>query len=153
MPTWTLAVPPPENQAPSAKTCVSQIPRERQQIDARSIKLRTTGNDWSIKLRGRLVASADVSGGKRVHLHPSTDGEKYITKFDGSAKNFKPQSDEEHTFHSQVLNSICANVGQDPTNIQNRPLNVSISSHFTRDCLWGLHLGLHKITKASQDWR
>ena len=45
---------------------------------------------------GRLVATEDLSNEMNVHLHPNTDGENYIRKFDDPAKKFKPQSEEEH---------------------------------------------------------
>ena len=57
-------------------------------------QLETTGASSS----GRPVATEDVSSGKKVHFHSNTHGEQYIKKFDDPAKNFKPQSEEEHSF-------------------------------------------------------
>ena len=42
---------------------------------------------------GRAAATEE-----KMHLHPNTDGEKYIRKFDDPAQNFQPQSEEEHDF-------------------------------------------------------
>ena len=50
---------------------------------------------------------------------PNTDGEKYIRKFDDPVNNFKPQSEEEHESHNQVLNNICAKFGEHLDNFQN----------------------------------
>ena len=56
---------------------------------------------------GRQVATEDLSSGRKVHLRHNTDGEQYIKKFDDPAKNFMPQSEEEHECCNQeVLNSF-----------------------------------------------
>ena len=39
---------------------------------------------------------------KKIHLHPSTDGETYVKKIDDPANNLKPQSEEEHEFHMKA---------------------------------------------------
>ena len=39
---------------------------------------------------------------------------------------FKPQGEEEHEIYSQVLESSCAIFGDNPTNLQDFPLNVAI---------------------------
>ena len=67
---------------------------------------------------GPVATEKDSSSEKKVHLHPNTDGEKYIRKFDDPAKKFKPQSEEEHEFYNQVLDRKCARFGKYPTNLQ-----------------------------------
>ena len=42
-------------------------------------------------------------------------------KLDDPAKKFKPPSEEEHEFYHQLLDSICATFGEDPTNLQGFP--------------------------------
>ena len=64
---------------------------------------------------GRPIGAEDPSSEKKVHLHPNTGGETYIRKFEDLARNFKPQNEEEHEFHIQVLNSICARFGKNLT--------------------------------------
>ena len=75
------------------------------------------GDDWSIKLR-------------------ATGWHRRFFKRNFILQKLKPQSKEEHEFHNQVLDSICARCGQYPTNLQYSPLNVAMWSHFTSDCLW-----------------
>ena len=62
--------------------------------------------------------------------------EKQYLKFDEPAKKFKPQSEEEDEIYNQILNSFCARLGEDPTNLQDSPLNAAIWSQFLSDWLW-----------------
>ena len=81
----------------------------------------------------RPVATEDLSSGKKVDLRPNTDTSRSSTI---PQKKIKPQSEEEHEFYNQVLNSICARFGKDLANLQDFLLNVAIWSQFTSDCLW-----------------
>ena len=75
------------------------------------------------------LATEDWSktGEGKIHLQSNTDRENYIRKFDGPAKNFTPQSEEEHEFYNQVLGSIGATFGKYP-NVPDFPLNFAIWS-------------------------
>ena len=107
------AVPPPNNlkleATPNVKTCQQDSERVHKATPAASSfgQLYTLGASSS----GRPVVTEELSRGKVVHLRPNTDGEKYVKKFNGPAKNFKPQSEEEHEFYNQISNSICAKIG------------------------------------------
>ena len=72
-----------------------------------------------------------------------------MRKLDDLAKTFKPQSEEEHEFYYQVLDSVCARFGKDPNNLQDFPLNVAIWSQFTSDCLWASSW----LTKDHEDFK
>ena len=91
-----------------------------------------------------------TSSEKKVHFHPNADGEKYIRKFDDPVKNFKPQSEEEHEFHNQVL------YVQELLNILSI-FKISRSmlrlGANLRATVCGLHLGIQRITKTSEGWR
>ena len=42
----------------------------------------------------------------------NTDGEQYIRRFADPVKSFQPQNQQEQEFHTMVLQSICAQVGE-----------------------------------------
>ena len=68
--------------------------------------------------------------------------------------NCEPQSEEEHEFYNQVLESICARLGRDPTKLsQNFLLNVATWSQFTSDFLWTSSWLTTGYTKTSKGWR
>ena len=99
------AVPPPEYQVGGD----SNRENLRQQ-DSERVTRTTTGSSSSGQLEAagasssaRLVATEDPSntGERKLHLQTTTDGEKYIKKFDDPAKNFNPQSEEEHESYNQ----------------------------------------------------
>ena len=75
----------------------------------------------------RPLATEDPSntGERKVHLQSNTDVEIYIRKFFDLAKNFAPQSEEEHDLHNHVLDSICAIFGKYLQSLQDFPLNVA----------------------------
>ena len=129
------AVPPPDYReleaTPSVKTCVSKIPSSSGQLEA-------AGASGS----GRPVAAEDPSNTSegKVHLQSNTDGEKYIQKFDDPANNLKPQSEEEHEFHNQVLDSCCARFGKVHNNLQMSRSTLRSGAN-SRATAYGLHLG------------
>ena len=106
-----------------------------QRNNARSIKLGATGSDGAASF-GRPVAAEDLSSEKKGHLHPSTDGEEYIRKFDHPAKSFKPQTEVELELHNRVSNSICERFGKYSTHFPDFPHSVAIWSQFTNGCQW-----------------
>ena len=58
------------------------------QNDVRNIKLQATGSGWRIKLQATGWNRRSFKW-KEVHLHPNTDGEKDIRKFDDPANTFE----------------------------------------------------------------
>ena len=72
-----------------------------------------------------------------------------VSTSDDLAKNVKPQSEEEHDFKNQILESVCALFGKDLTNLQDSLLNVAIWSQFTSDCLWTASW----LTKDHEDFK
>ena len=99
------AVPPPEIRGAGFSKC-----QDLCQQDSERVSRMTPGTSSSGQLEAagasssrRPVATEDPSSGRTVHLHPNTDGNTYIRKFDDAAKNFKPQSDKEHEFNNEVL--------------------------------------------------
>ena len=130
------AVPPPEFRGAGFS--------KRQDLcqqDSERVSRTTPGTSSSGQLEAagasssrRPVAAEGPSSEPKVHLHPNTDAEKYIRKFDDAAKNFKPQSDEEHEFNNQVLDRKCARLGRHLTILQYFPLKVAIWSQCTGDC-------------------
>ena len=76
-----------------------------------------------------------LSYGKKFHLHPDTNGEKYTKKFDDPAKNFKPQKGRTRILQS-ITDNVCATFGKDPSNLQNCPLNVVMWCQLKSGCLW-----------------
>ena len=85
----------------------------------------------------RMTAGAPIPGNWN-RLEHQAPGDRLLQnkKFDNPAKNFKPQSEEEHEIFNQVLNSICANFGTSLTSLLNFLVNVAIWSQRTSDCLW-----------------
>ena len=49
-------------------------------------------------------------GERKVHFQSNTDGEKNIRKFDGLAKNFKPQSEEGHEIGQSSVGQYLCNI-------------------------------------------
>ena len=135
------AVPPPQYQpggdSKSENLC------QQDSIRVSKVTLRASSSRQleaaGVSSSGLLVATEDPSNGKKVHLHPNTDGEKYIRKFDDLSKYVKPQSVEETNVHNLV--------------------NILLTFKNSRSALrfgtnsraaYGLHLRSQKITK---EWR
>ena len=93
------AVPPPDFQAggDSKRDILPLSAWKSQPNDATSSSRQLEAAGLSSSRR--LVATEDLSNEKKVHLHPDTDGEKYIRKFDDLAKKFEPQNEEEEEEH------------------------------------------------------
>ena len=105
--------------------------------DARIIQLPATGKWLEHQASGDRLLQKILQVRRKFILIEITDGEEYIRKFDDTAKNFKPQSEEEHEFYNQVLNSLCAqDLVKYPTSLQEFPLNVAMWSQVTIECLW-----------------
>ena len=122
MPTWTITEYLHQNIKLDLRQQDSERVNKTKPGASISGQLETPGASSS----RRPVATEVLSSGKKVHLRLNTDGEQYIKKFDDPAKNFKRQTEEEHEFYKQVLNSICARFGKYPSNLQDFPLNTAI---------------------------
>ena len=93
------AVPSPEHQAggDSKRESLCQQGFER--------VTKTTSGASSSR---RPVATEDLSSEKKGHLHPNTEGEKHVKKFDDVAKNFEPQSEERaRILQSNIKQFLC----------------------------------------------
>ena len=91
---------------PSVKTCVSKILKEwttRRQVHQALV-------NWKRLEHQAPVAAEDPSSEKKVHLHPNTDGENYISKFDDPA-NFKPQSTERARISQSSIEQFMCKIG------------------------------------------
>ena len=83
---------------------------------------------------GRPVAREDPSSEKKVHIHPNTDGETYIGKFDHPAN-------KEHDFLQSGMEQYMYKIRlKDPTNLQDFPLSVAMWSRFYERLLMGFIL-------------
>ena len=111
LPTWTLAQYFHQNTkheaTPSVKTRVSNIPKES---PGRRHEHHSLDNWKRLKHQapGDRLLQKTLQVKRKFHLHPSTDGEKYIRKFDDLAMNFKPQSEEERDIsQSSIEQHMC----------------------------------------------
>ena len=92
---------------PSVKTCVSKILKEwttRRQEHQAPV-------NWKRLEHQAPVAAEDLSSEKKVHLHPNTDGENYISKFDHPANNFKPHSTERVRISQSSIEQFMCKIG------------------------------------------
>ena len=91
---------------PSVKTYVSKILKEwttrRQEHQALV--------NWKRLEHQAPVAAEDPSSDKKVHLHPNTDGENYISKFDDPA-NYKPHSTERARISQSSVEQFMCKIG------------------------------------------
>ena len=130
------AVLPPEYQAGSK--CQDQYQQDSESVnnnDAMSIKLRTTESGWSISSQGgRFLQQICQVKWKFIFIQLLME-KKYIKKFDDSAKNFKPLSEEEHEVYNQAWNSMCANFGKCPTNLHSCSA-LRLGVHWRATALW-----------------
>ena len=120
-----------------------------QQNNARSIKLRATGSDGAASF-GRLAAAEDLSNEKKGHLHPNTDGEEYIRKFD------HPVSSRRLRWSTNCTIEYRTGFVQDLVNIlpmfQISRTTLRFGANL-RTAVNGLHRGLQRITKTAKGWR